>query len=171
MAAIAAMRLLMLTGCRKSELLTLRWTGVDLNAGEFNLADAKFGRRAVQLPPVTVQLLTTLSRRKDSPWVFPGNDREGHYSADGLDRVRQIVRARTGLEDVRLHDLRHSFAPRTLVRGTLTANTTLTFADGLESRSRFTVPVPFGSEMIMAVASGARSSSETDRWWRPNANS
>ena len=75
-AAVAAIRLLMLTGCRRSEILTLRWTDVDLETGELNLADAKSGPRAVQLPPTAVQLLTMLPRRKDSPWVFPGNDRQ-----------------------------------------------------------------------------------------------
>ena len=70
------------------------------------LRDAKSGARAVQLPPTAVQLLTTLPRRNDSPWVFPGNDRQGRFGADGLDRVWQAVRAGAGPEDVRLHDLR-----------------------------------------------------------------
>ncbi len=115
--AVAAIRLLMLTGCRKSEILTLRWTEVDLDAGELHLADGKSGPRAVQLPPTAVQLFEASPRRKDSPWVFPGNGREGRYSADGLDRVWQALRARAGLEDVRLHDLRHSFASRALALG------------------------------------------------------
>ncbi|MDE0147834.1 MAG: tyrosine-type recombinase/integrase [Rhodospirillaceae bacterium] len=116
-AAVAAIRLLMLTGCRKSEILALRWPDVDLDAGELHLADAKSGPRAVQLPPTAARLLEALPRRKDSPWVFPGNGRDGHYSAEGLDRVWQTVRARAGLGDVRLHDLRHSFASRALALG------------------------------------------------------
>ena len=115
--AAAAIRLLMLTGCRKSEILTLRWTDVDLGVGELKLADAKSGPRAVQLPPTAVRLLESLPRRKDSPWVFPGKDRDGRYSGGGLDHAWQIVRARAGLEDVRLHDLRHSFASRALALG------------------------------------------------------
>ena len=115
--AAAAIRLLMLTGCRKSEILTLRWTDVDLEAGELKLADAKSGPRAVQLPPTAVRLLESLPRRKDSPWVFPGKDRDGRYSGGGLDHAWQTVRARAGLEDVRLHDLRHSFASRALALG------------------------------------------------------
>ena len=107
--AVAAIRLLMLTGCRRSEVLTLRWTDVDLEAGELRLADAKTGPRAVQLPPTAVRFLQTLPRRKDSPWVFPGRDRDGRFSGDGLNYVWQTVRARAGLDDVRLHDLRHSF--------------------------------------------------------------
>ena len=115
--AVTAIRLLMLTGCRKSEILTLRWSDVDLDAGELHLADTKTGPRAVQLPPTAVVLLEALPRRKDSPWVFPGNDRDGRYSGGGLDHAWRTVRTAAGLEDVRLHDLRHSFASRALALG------------------------------------------------------
>ena len=53
--AAAAIHLLMLTGCRKSEILTLRWADVDPEAGELRLADAKSGPRTVQLPPAVVR--------------------------------------------------------------------------------------------------------------------
>ena len=115
--AVTAIRLLMLTGCRKSEILTLRWSDVDLDAGELHLADSKTGPRTVQLPPTAVELLQALPRRKNSPWVFPGNDRDGRYSGGGLDHTWRTVRAAAGLEDVRLHDLRHSFASRALALG------------------------------------------------------
>ena len=115
--AVTAIRLLMLTGCRKSEILTLRWSDVDLDAGELRLADSKTGPRAVQLPPTAVELLEALPRRKDSSWVFPGNDRDGRYSGGGLDHAWRTVRAAAGLEDVRMHDLRHSFASRALALG------------------------------------------------------
>ena len=115
--AVAAIRLLMLTGCRKSEILTLRWTDVDLEAGELHLGDAKAGPRTVQLPPTAVRLFETLPRREGCPWVFPGEDREGRFSGGGLDHVWQTVRTHAELEDVRLHDLRHSFASRALALG------------------------------------------------------
>ncbi len=117
LAAATAIRLLMLTGCRKSEILTLRWTEVDLDAGELHLRDSKTGPRAVQLPPTAVRLLEALPRKKGCPWVFPGNDRDGRYSGSGLDHAWRTVRAAAGLEDVRLHDLRHSFASRALALG------------------------------------------------------
>ena len=115
--AMAAIRLLMLTGCRKSEILTLRWTDVDLEAGELHLADAKAGPRAVQLPPTAVRLLEALPRREGCRWVFPGEDREGRFSAGGLDHVWQTVRTNAELEDVRLHDLRHRFASHAVLQG------------------------------------------------------
>lgn len=115
--AVAVIRLLMLTGCRKSEILTLRWTDVDLEAGVLYLADAKSGPRTVQLAPTAARVLEALPRRKDSPWVFPGNDRDGRFSGDGLDHIWQTTRAKAGLEDVRLHDLRHSYASRALALG------------------------------------------------------
>ena len=112
---VAAIRLLMLTGCRKNEILTLRWKDVDLDAGELNLADAKTGPRAVQLPPTAVRILQTLPHRIDSPWVFPGRDPKTRLST--VNHLWLAVRARAGLEDVRLHDLRHSFASRALALG------------------------------------------------------
>ena len=115
--AVTAIRLLMLTGCRKSEILTLRWSEVELDAGELHLADSKTGPRTVQLPPTAVDLLEALPRQDYSPWVFPGNDRDGRYSGGGLDHAWRTVRAAAGLEDVRMHDLRHSFASRALALG------------------------------------------------------
>ena len=115
--AVAAIRLMMLTGCRKSEILTLRWTDVDLEAGELHLGDAKAGPRTVHLPPTAVRLLEALPRREGCRWVFPGEDREGRFSGGGLDYVWQTVRTHAKLEDVRLHDLRHSFASRALALG------------------------------------------------------
>ena len=116
-AAVTAIRLLMLTGCRKSEIRTLRWSDVDLANGEFHLGDAKTGPRAVQLPPAAARLLEALPRRNDSPWVFPGNDRAGRIGVATLDRAWQVIRSRAGLEDVRMHDLRHSYASRALALG------------------------------------------------------
>ncbi len=115
--AVTALRLLMLTGCRKNEVLTLRWTEVDLDTGELHLADSKTGPRVVHLPPTAVKLLEALPRPQDSPWVFPGRDRDGRFSGGGLHHVWRTVRTRADLDDVRIHDLRHSFASRALALG------------------------------------------------------
>ncbi len=115
--AAAAIRLLMLTGCRKGEVLALRWADVDLDAGELRLPDAKSGPRAVQLPPPAVRLLEDMPRRPGSPWVFPGRDKDGRYSAGGLDKAWQAVREAAKLEDVRIHDLRHTVASQAAMNG------------------------------------------------------
>ena len=108
-------RLLSLTGYRKNEILALRWEDVDLDAREIHLADAKTGPRTVQLPPMAVGILKDLPGRADSPWVFPGRDPERHLST--VNHLWLDVRAKAGLEDVRPHDLRHSFASRALALG------------------------------------------------------
>jgi len=112
---VAAFRLLMLTGCRKSEILTLRWEEVDLRAGEIELRDAKTGARAVAISPSARRVLEGLPRLAGSPWVFPGRKPDRHYQ--NLNMPWRLIRARAGLDDVRIHDLRHSFASRALALG------------------------------------------------------
>ena len=103
--AVAAIRLLLLTGCRKSEILSLKWQGVDLAAGEIQLADSKTGPRAVPLSPPAVRVLEELPRLPDSPWVIPGQKPGTHMT--NLDGPWRIVRKRAGLDDVPIHDCRH----------------------------------------------------------------
>ena len=113
--AVAAIRLLMLTGCRLGEIVTLRWEDVDLEAGELGLRDAKTGARQVALSPAAVRVLSTIPRVADNSWVIAGRKpgtRLGNLNASWL-----VVRARAGLKDVRLHDLRHHFASRALALG------------------------------------------------------
>ncbi|MDE0101371.1 MAG: tyrosine-type recombinase/integrase [Bryobacterales bacterium] len=112
---IAAFRLLMLTGCRRNEILTLRWEDVDLEGGELRLRDAKTGARWVALSPAATTVLAALQRLPDNPWVITGS-RTGMRLAN-LNAQWVVVRKRAGLEDVRIHDLRHSFASRALALG------------------------------------------------------
>ena len=112
---IAAFRLLMLTGCRRNEILTLRWEDVDLEAGELRLQDAKTGARQVSLSPAARRVLAALPRLSDNPWVITGS-RAGRRLAN-LNAQWVVVRKRARLEDVRIHDLRHSFASRALALG------------------------------------------------------
>ncbi|MDD9996688.1 MAG: tyrosine-type recombinase/integrase [Rhodospirillaceae bacterium] len=114
-AAVAAIRLLMLTGCRKSEIITLRWEHVAIDAGELRLPDSKTGPRVISLPPMAVTLLAGLPREPDSPWVIPGRY-PGTHLRDLADAWK-VIRTRAGLVDVRIHDLRHSFASRALALG------------------------------------------------------
>ena len=103
--AVAALQLLMLTGCRKSEILTLRWEDVDLEAGELRLRDAKTGARAVAISPSARRVLSELARVSGNPWVIAGRKPGRRVTDINTDWMR--IRARAGLDDVRIHDLRH----------------------------------------------------------------
>ena len=113
--AVVAIRLLMLTGCRLSEILKLKWDHVDLGAGELRLPDSKTGGRAVPLAPSAVRLLAGLSRDEDNPWVITGRKPGSHLT--DLQHPWRRIRGRAELPDVRIHDLRHSFASRALALG------------------------------------------------------
>ena len=78
--AIAALRLLMLTGCRLNEILTLRWDDVDRTAGEFRLRDGKTGARMVPLTPTAERVLAGIRRVPHNPWVIVGKQPGTHLS-------------------------------------------------------------------------------------------
>lgn len=106
--AIAATRLLMLTGCRFNEILKLQWQHVRLRAGELHMPDSKTGKKVVQLGDVAVAVLTAVPRLEGNSWVITGK-LDGARLTD-LQPFWQRVRARAGLKDVRIHDLRHTYA-------------------------------------------------------------
>ncbi|MDE0331041.1 MAG: tyrosine-type recombinase/integrase [Nitrospinae bacterium] len=112
--ALAAIRLLALTGCRREEVLNLRWDDVDHAAGELRLRDTKTGPRMVPLTAAVGRVLDGVPRSPGNPWVFPGQ-REERLS--NLYYYWKPIRAQAGLGDVRLHDLRHSYASRALALG------------------------------------------------------
>ena len=113
--AATALRLLMLTGCRRSEIMTLRWEDVHLEANEIRLRDSKTGPRVVPLSPGTARVLAGLPRDAGNPWVIAGRKPGTRFTHIAYYWYR--VRERAGLDDVRLHDLRHSFASRALALG------------------------------------------------------
>ena len=113
--AIAAIRLLMLTGCRLSEIQKLRWEHVDLDAGELRLPDTKTGAKVVHLGDPAIAVLRGLDRQDDNPWVITGRKPGSHLT--DLQHPWRRIRARAGLDDVRIHDLRHSFASGGLLVG------------------------------------------------------
>jgi integrase len=106
--AIAAFRLLIFTGARLSEILTLRWDWIDTAQGVARLPDSKTGAKSLYLPPGALAVLAEVPRFANNPYVLPG-DRPGGYFV-GIQKPWQRVRALAGLLDVRLHDLRHAFA-------------------------------------------------------------
>lgn len=113
--AINALRLLALTGCRRGEILALKWEDVDLDARLLSLPDSKTGAREVRLAGPAVALLTGLPRVDGNAYVFPGAVAGEHFK--GLQKVWRAVRKKAGLEDVRIHDLRHSFASAAVTAG------------------------------------------------------
>ena len=111
----AAIRLLVLTGCRRNEILELRWDDVDCTAGELRLRDSKTGIRMVPLTPVVADLLADIPRLADNPWVIAGQKRGAHLT--DINAPWLHLRARAELPGVRIHDLRHSWASRALALG------------------------------------------------------
>ncbi len=111
--AVAAIRLLLLTGCRRSEILTLRWP--DLREGALFLRDSKTGPRTVWLSRAAMEVLDGIDRT--STWVFPSRKRKGPLCGEWLTTVWHGIRAEAGLCDVRLHDLRHAYASIALKSG------------------------------------------------------
>ena len=100
---VAAVRLLLLTGCRKGEIRTLRWS--DYREGHLFLRDSKTGPRTVWLAGAACWVLERLQRT--STWVFPRTGANGPPERGWPYRFWQRIRDETNLSDVRLHDLRH----------------------------------------------------------------
>ena len=110
---VAAIRLLLLTGCRKSEIVTLQWP--DYREGHLFLRDSKTGPRTVWLSEPARSVLDGLERK--SRWVFPATRGDRPRSASWLYLFWVGVRTEAGMDDLRLHDLRHAHASLALRRG------------------------------------------------------
>jgi integrase len=118
----AAIRLLALTGARKSEVLTLRWSFIDFNRGVADLPDSKSGSKTITLGAPALAVLAELPRVEGNPYVLPaarprrigGNSSGIPVAATGhfvqLQTVWESVCRAAGLSDLRMHDLRHGFA-------------------------------------------------------------
>lgn len=102
----AAFRLLLFTGARLREILHLRWEWVDLQRGLLLLPDSKSGRKAIVLSAPAVQILADLPRVGD--FVIAGEKSDKPRS--DLKRPWAAIQRRAGLDGVRLHDLRHTYA-------------------------------------------------------------
>lgn len=125
--AILALRLLLLTGARLGEVLSLKWEYVDYEHSLLRLPDSKTGAKVIVLGPPAIKLLSEAKRKKGSPWVCPGergpehirdlngpwrrlkakiNELQDKEEAEG----KLEKKDRIDLATLRLHDLRHSFA-------------------------------------------------------------
>ena len=105
---IAAIRLLTFTGMRRNEILTLRWEHVSEEHERLFLPDSKTGRKAVHLSPPALALLQAIPRLEGNPHVICG-EKSGQHLVN-LEKPWRRFRKAAKLDDVRLHDLRHSFA-------------------------------------------------------------
>lgn len=113
--ATAIIRLLAMTGCRRREIEALTWAEVDLINGFLRLKDSKTGAKNVFLSQDAAEVLSKIPRVAGKAWVFPATTGKGHYQHTA--KVWSDVRSKAGLADVRLHDLRHTFASRSLAEG------------------------------------------------------
>ncbi len=102
----AIIRLLLFTGARRGEITNARWQDVDLERGVLVVPKGKTGRRHIRLAAPACQIFADLPRISD--WVFPASS--GENSFQGLPRQWRVLRERAGLDGLRIHDLRHTFA-------------------------------------------------------------
>lgn len=111
--AINAIRLLILTGCRLSEIQFLKWENVQ--PPYLVLVDSKTGARKIPIDNAVADVLTSIRRVSDNPYVIPGK-----VPGQALTDLRHPwgrIRTRAGLDGVRLHDLRHTYASHALGAG------------------------------------------------------
>ena len=112
---ILGIRLLILTGCRRSEIFRLTWDEVDLRIGRLALSDSKTGAKLVPLGPPAIQLLDNAPAQAGNPYVCWGGTDEGPFI--GIDKAWRRLRKAAQLTDLRIHDLRHSFASVAVASG------------------------------------------------------
>ncbi|MDX8540079.1 site-specific integrase [Mesorhizobium abyssinicae] len=115
--AIAIIRLLLFTGARRGEIEQLRWSEVDEQGSRLRLDDSKTGQKTMPLNDAASAILKPLRQASSSTgFVFAAAKGDGHYQ--GTPRIWSALRKRIGLADVRIHDLRHSFASVGVTSGT-----------------------------------------------------
>ncbi|WP_131118472.1 site-specific integrase [Lichenihabitans psoromatis] len=113
--AVAIIRLLAFTGARKGEIVGLRKDELDLTRGYLRLHDSKTGQKAIPIGAPAIEVLTGLPMLEGTPFVFPAST--GAMSFQGVEKVWRKVRVAAGFPNLRLHDLRHSYASAGLARG------------------------------------------------------
>lgn len=113
--AIAILKLLVLTGARKGEIESLKWHEVDFDNRYLRLTDSKTGQKAIPLNAGSLNVLAGLSKQSGSQFAFPAHRGKGYY--EGTPKVWRIIRSMAELDDVRLRDLRHSFASMAVSQG------------------------------------------------------
>ena len=105
---INVIRLLLFTGCRLGEILSLKWEYIDYEQSCLRLPDSKTGAKSVYISAPALEVLGGIERIEGNPHVITGGMKSGQLAPP--QKAWQRIRKLAGLEDVRLHDLRHSFA-------------------------------------------------------------
>ena len=105
---VAAVRLLVFTGARLGEILSLRWEYVDFDNAMLFLPESKTGKKVIYLSAPALEVLTNIPRIESNPYAICG-EKDGAHLVN-LQKPWTRIRKRAGLENVRIHDLRHSFA-------------------------------------------------------------
>ena len=113
--AVAALRLLIFTGARLSEILTLRWSFVDFERKALLLPDSKTGQKTIPLNAPAIEVLKALPRLQNNPFVIVGHIHGTRMV--NLQKPWRRIRAIAGLDDVRIHDLRHTWASVSVATG------------------------------------------------------
>ena len=113
--ALNIIRLLTFTGARKSEITGLKWLEVDFERTSLRLGDSKTGAKVIPLGPPALTILAATEMREGTDWVFPAES--GRSTFQGTEKVWHKVRAEAKMPDLRIHDLRHSFASMGLAAG------------------------------------------------------
>lgn len=111
-------RLLLLTGARVDEMKSLRWSQVSFDRGLIRIEKHKLGRKGaktITITPGVLQVLQRQPRLADCDFVFPG--RSGTAPISDIQKIWSVIRAQIGLSDVRLHDLRHTYASVGIAEG------------------------------------------------------
>lgn len=113
--AIESIRMLMFTGARLREILDLKWAFINWELGVLSLPKSKTGAKTIYLNPQALEVLKRVLRQKDNPYVFCGV-KQGQPIIN-LQKPWRRIRSMANLDDVRLHDLRHTFASVAVMNG------------------------------------------------------
>jgi len=105
---VAAIKLLIFTGARLSEVLGLKWDYIDIDRGEARLPDSKTGAKTLHLPAPALAVLAGVPPMAGNPFVIVGHIRGAHLV--NIEKPWRGIRKAAELDGVRIHDLRHAFA-------------------------------------------------------------
>lgn len=115
LSAVVAYRLLLLTGCRLGEIQTLQWKFIDFEQKQIRLPESKTGEKVIYLTDETIAVLSSVPKLCGNAYVVVGS-KLGGYLTD-LQKPWRRIRKLAAIDDVRIHDLRHTYASQALALG------------------------------------------------------